>query len=137
MILRKIAKCKLAKIHMLGLKPKGTITSCILTFCLTQAHYISHSYSVLRLISNAWLNYIKDNTGKGTINNSCIDIFSTTKTAMLLHENSACVKSRRYSAFLPELVSPGTTCNCIWLPRSPRKHLKQFRIASSNEVNRT
>lgn len=40
-ILRKKAKQQLAKIQMLRLKPKGTITSCSLTFCVTQAHYIS------------------------------------------------------------------------------------------------
>jgi len=52
-ILGKVAKCKLAEIQMLRLKPKGTITSFSLTFYVTQAHYISHSYSVLSLISNA------------------------------------------------------------------------------------
>lgn len=46
-ILRKKAKHQLAKIQMLRLKPKGTITSCSLTICVTQAHYISVTLSWL------------------------------------------------------------------------------------------
>lgn len=42
---RKKAKHQLAKLQMLRLKLKGTITSCSLTFCVTQAHYISQLLS--------------------------------------------------------------------------------------------
>lgn len=73
---------------------------------------------------------------QGTINNSCKDTCSATNIAMLLQENSTYINNRRCSAFLPpELVYPDRIWKGSWLPHSPRKHLKLFRIAPRNDIN--
>lgn len=105
-ILRKKAKHQLATFQMLRLKPKGTITSYGLTFCVTQPHYISQLLCPASHVQHL-TQVPKGLPWQRTIHNSCTDTCSATKTAMVLHYNSAHVQRRACTTPLPPELLQG------------------------------